>query len=199
MLYRIPILRRLLRVIQSRVLTRSVGFTFGRGLSAYGWPVLRCTKGARVTAGQHLVMISESVFSAVGVSHPCINAMEPEARILIGDDVGLSGASICCASSIKIGDRVMLGADSVVTDTDFHPVNVIPRRYVQTGVRTSPVVIGDDVFVGMRAIVLKGVRIGRGAVVAAGAIVTSDVPPYSIVAGQPARVIGRVEVDIKGD
>jgi len=119
--------------------------------------------------------------------------MEPGARIEIGDDVGMSGASVCSAMSVTIGNRVMLGADAVVTDTDFHPVHAVPRRYVNTGVQVAAVVIEDDVFVGMRAMVLKGSRIGKGSVVAAGAVVTTDVPPFSIVAGQPARVVGRID------
>lgn len=192
-IYRIRLVRRLLRRVQSAVLSRRRGFHFGSGLSVYGWPILRCAKGAEVRTGRNLVMISESVFSAVGVSRPCLlNAIEPGAKILIGDDVGMSGTSICSAVSVTIGDRVMLGADVVVTDTDFHPLDVIPRRYVRQGIRTAPVVIEDDVFVGMRSMVLKGVRIGRGSVVAAGTIVTSEVPPFTIVAGQPARVVGQV-------
>lgn len=194
--YRIPLVRRAFRLVQSLLLRQRKGFHFGKGLVVYGWPILRCARGAEVRVGRNLVMISENLFSAVGVSRPClINAIEPGARIVIGDDVGISGASICSACSVTIGDRVMLGADVVVTDTDFHPVHTVPRRYVREGVASAPVVIEDDVFVGMRAIVLKGVRIGAGSVVAAGTIVTSDVPPLSIVAGRPARVVGVVGAD----
>ncbi|MCZ7663143.1 MAG: hypothetical protein M5U22_09550 [Thermoleophilia bacterium] len=86
----------------------------------------------------------------------------------------------------------MLGADSVITDTDLHPVHIVPRRHETRGVLAAEVVIENDVFVGMRAIILKGVHVGEGAVVGAGAVVTSAVPARSIVAGSPARVVGAV-------
>lgn len=181
------------RWVQSALVRRRKGFTFGNGVSVYGWPILRCVKGAHVHAGRNLVLISESTYSAVGVAHACvIDALQPGATILIGDDVGMSGASVCCASSVTIGDRVMLGADSVITDTDLHPVHIVPRRHETRGVLAAEVVIENDVFVGMRAIILKGVHVGEGAVVGAGAVVTSAVPARSIVAGSPARVVGAV-------
>lgn len=192
-LYQLPVVRRVLTLVQAQAVRLTKGFTFGSGLSVLGWPVLRCAAGARVSVGSRFVMISDSAFSAVGVSQPClINAMEPGAVIQIGDDVGISGASICSACSVSIGNRVMLGADTVITDTDFHPVGAVVRRGVREGVKTAPVVIEDDVFIGMRAIVLKGVTIGKGAVVGAGSVVVSDVPAYSIAAGHPARIVGSV-------
>lgn len=193
-IYSLPVLRKLVIVAQSNLARRTRGFRFEKGLCVHGWPILRCVKGAKVTAGRNLVLISHSVFSAPGVARPClINAMAPGARIVIGHDVGMSGASICSRASITIGDRVLLGADVMIVDTDFHPVQSVPRRYAQTGIGVAPVVIEDDVFIGMRAMVLKGTRIGKGSVVGAGAVVTSDVPPFSIVAGQPARVVGAVD------
>jgi acetyltransferase-like isoleucine patch superfamily enzyme len=92
----------------------------------------------------------------------------------------------------------MFGADSVVTDTDFHAVHSVPRRYAREGIATEPVVIEDDVFVGMRAIILKGVRVGRGAVIGANSVVTQDVPENAIVAGSPARNVGWVGESSRG-
>jgi acetyltransferase-like isoleucine patch superfamily enzyme len=188
--------RRVLRDVQSRLVRRTKGFSFGTGLAILGWPILRCSEGAQVTIGRNLMLISESVHSAVGVSRPCmIRAMRPGAQVVIGDDVGMSGATVSATNAITIGDRVLIGADAVIVDNDFHPVQTTPRRYGQEGVASAPVVIEDDVFIGMRAMVLKGVHIGRGAVVAAGSVVSADVPAGCIVGGVPARVLGRVGGD----
>ncbi len=94
-----------------------------------------------------------------------------------------------------IGNRVLIGSGALITDNDAHPVHVVPRRYSKEKIGALPVVIEDDVFIGARAIILKGVHIGKGAVVGAGAVVSKDVPALSIVAGNPATIMGKVSND----
>jgi acetyltransferase-like isoleucine patch superfamily enzyme len=106
--------------------------------------------------------------------------------------VGISGGCIAAAAGITIGNRVLIGADARILDNDIHPLAAADRRYAHDGVATAPIVIEDDVFIAASAMVLKGTIIGKGAIVGAGSIVTRDVPPYAIVAGNPARVIGQV-------
>ncbi|MCK4814937.1 acyltransferase, partial [bacterium] len=108
------------------------------------------------------------------------------AKINIGDNVGLSGTSIVADLEIRIGDRVICGANTVIVDTDFHAIQPQGRRYSRNGIEHAAVVIENDVFIGMDATILKGVRIGEGSVV------TRDVPPGKIVGGNPARIIGEV-------
>jgi acetyltransferase-like isoleucine patch superfamily enzyme len=133
-----------------------------------------------------------------------ITTLRPEAEIVIGSGVGMSGTVICAAQSVRIGERVMLGANTTVTDTDSHPIDYRERHAVYYGLdpqladgatRIAPVIIEDDVFVGMHAIIMKGVTIGRGAVIAAGSVVVRDVPAGSVVAGIPARIIKSVHQD----
>ncbi|MBJ7289900.1 acyltransferase [Williamsia sp.] len=129
------------------------------------------------------------------MTHPVvIRTLLAGAAIRIGNDVGLSGTSICSASSIIIGDRVLVGADVIICDTDFHPIDSSSRRYspIPTPESGDAVVIESDVFLGARSVVLKGVTIGASSVVGAGSVVTKSVEPYSIVAGNPAKVIGRI-------
>ena len=105
------------------------------------------------------------------------------ARITIGDGTYLNrNTEVVAAESVSIGRDCKIGRDVLVMDTDQH---ALPGRPLAV----RPVVIEDRVWVGARAIVLKGVRIGHDSVVGAGAIVTRDVPPWSVVAGQPARVL----------
>ena len=130
--------------------------------------------------------------------------------IHMGDCIWMSArGQIVSASEVEIGDFSIFGRDVYISDTNEHPTD--PRiRHAQTEALqktglppdraradTAPVHIGRDVWVGERAIILKGVTIGDGAIVAAGAVVTSDVPPATIVAGNPSRIVKRLEQDEK--
>ena len=121
----------------------------------------------------------------------------------IGDDSILVGAQIMCADHITIGRRVVVSYNAVIADSDFHPRDPAQRRhdaisgapfgeFVGYSPRyTAPVVIEDDVHIGINAIVLKGVTIGAGATVEPGAVVTTDVPAHAIARGNPATIVTR--------
>lgn len=100
------------------------------------------------------------------------------------------GASIAAHARIDIGDRVRIGPYTMIVDTDFHDAYERSKAAVP-----SPVVIEDDVWIGAKASVLKGVRIGRGAIVGVGAVVNRDVPPFAVVAGVPARQVAALDPD----
>jgi Acetyltransferase (isoleucine patch superfamily) len=115
-------------------------------------------------------------------------------------------SKIWSGAEIKIGDRVLIGHNSSIFDSDTHPLNPRERhaQYVDiitTGhptridLREEPVLIEDDVWIGCNVVVLKGVSIGRGAVVGAGSVVTKDVRAYVIVAGNPARIVRELGPD----
>jgi acetyltransferase-like isoleucine patch superfamily enzyme len=107
----------------------------------------------------------------------------PGAELVIGDHVFLNqGVNVYAARGVRIGAHSKLADHAAVYDTDFHPVGPGTTR-------TAPVVVGANVWIGRAAIVLPGVTIGDHSVVAAGAVVTADVPPRSVVAGNPARVV----------
>ena len=106
-----------------------------------------------------------------------------------GTNVNGLGTKILCAESVTIGAGCTFSWEVQVLDNDFH---AITSGGTQQPSR-APVVIGDRVWVGTRAVILKGVTIGDGAIVAAGAVVTKDVPPGAIVAGLPAKVVGHAD------
>ena len=121
--------------------------------------------------------------------------------IEVGDDVHiLHGACLMASeSAITIGNKVMLAPHITVVGGD-HNTSVVGRFMFDVKVKRpeddQAVTIEDDVWVGTGVIILKGVRIGRGAIVAAGAVVTREVPPYTVVAGVPAKVVSvRFDVD----
>ena len=106
-----------------------------------------------------------------------------DATLTIGKGTYLNrNVHVVVAESVSIGRCVKVGWDVVIMDTDLHGHSGQPPR-------VRPVVIEDDVWIGCRAVILKGVRVGTGAIIAAGAIVTKDVPPLSVVASPSARVI----------
>jgi acetyltransferase-like isoleucine patch superfamily enzyme len=112
----------------------------------------------------------------------------PQAIIHIGHRVVLNGTRLGCCQRIDVAENCLL-ADARVFDTDFHALESAGRhRWHTTGV-TKPVTIGPDVWVGAGAMILKGVSIGAHAVVGAGSVVTREVPPWAVVAGNPARVV----------
>ncbi len=106
-----------------------------------------------------------------------------------GTNVNGIGTKILCQQEISIGEFCTFSWDVQVLDNDFHAITV--DGVEQPSV--APVRIGDRVWVGTRAVVLKGVTIGDGAVIAAGAVVTKDVPAGAVVAGVPAKVVGRAD------
>lgn len=107
------------------------------------------------------------------------------AELVIGSGVHINyGVSVGATKSIRIGDRVRLGPYCRVVDSDFHDVynRALPAV-------PKPVVIEDDAWVGMFAVILPGVHIGKGAIIGSGAVVTKDVPAFTVVGGVPAKVL----------
>jgi maltose O-acetyltransferase len=110
------------------------------------------------------------------------------ARIEIGEGTFINyGVSISAHASVLIGCDCLIGQYAIINDNDYHDLN---DRYALP--ESQPVVLEDRVWLGARVIVLKGVRIGHDAVIAAGSVVTRDVPPCTLAAGVPARVIRRL-------
>jgi acetyltransferase-like isoleucine patch superfamily enzyme len=110
----------------------------------------------------------------------------------MGHHFGMTGGSIVCEEQITIGDRVIVGCNTIITDTDFHPLQPAVRRERPIDGATAPIFIEDDVFIGMNALILKGVTLGAGCIVGAGSVVTKNVPPNTIVGGNPAKIIRRL-------
>lgn len=113
----------------------------------------------------------------------------PGAELVLGDYAFLNdGVNICATQSVRIGHHSKLGDMTYVYDTDFHEIS--PDRPT----RRQPVVIGDNVWVGAQVMIMPGSVIGDHSVIAAGSIVTGEIPPKSLAAGAPAKVIKTLEI-----
>ena len=113
----------------------------------------------------------------------------------IGADFSMTGGSLVAEQRIIIGDRVTVGANCIITDSDFHPLEAAHHRTISLDGATAPVIIEDGVFIGMHCLILKGVTLGAGSVIGAGSVVARDVPPGVIAAGNPARVIRELSTE----
>lgn len=156
------------------------------------WQLRGCSSAGRFCRVEGRLLVSNGGELRLGdrvrirATHvPVELASMPGGCLRIGDRTFINcGVSICAQTAVTIGSDCAIGNYSLIMDTDFHvPGDLLARPAAQ------PVVIEDGVWLGARVTVLKGVRIGTGAVVAAGAVVTRDVAARTVVGGVPARVL----------
>lgn len=181
-------LRRLLALPYARVYFWLCGVTWGRRWRVFGTPMIQRFRGSIIEIGNGVSLRSWRSSNPLASGKPItLSTRSTDAVIRIGCDVDITSVTIVAAQLIVVGDRTVIGANSVVIDTDFHPLDPALRRRLSEGGATRPVVIEDDVFIGAGCLILKGVRLGRGCVIGAGSVVTRDVPSGAIVGGNPAR------------
>lgn len=148
------------------------GVNIGNNCKFYGFPKVMHCNGSYMEIGDRFECRSSWDSNPLGINHPTIICTwKRNALIEIGNDVGISGGSIVAAEKIKIGDGTLIGANTTIIDTDFHPLLSSKRRYSKNGIKVKPVIIGKNVFIGMNCVILKGVTIPDNAIVPAGAIV----------------------------
>lgn len=167
---------------------------FGKNLNLYGIPVIFKKKGSQLNIGENCTIKSSFLSNLVGLSQRTIIVTRTEdAKLNVGNNVGISGATIYARKGITIGDRTLIGGNVKIFDNDFHPIEVESRNIDdKEAIRTREVVIGRDCFIGCNALILKGTKIGDGSVVGAGSVVCGEFPGGVVIAGNPARVIRNI-------
>lgn len=159
------------------------GIAIGGSTVFYGLTKFKKARSATIKIGSRNCFRSAPTSNLIGINRPCIvSALEPGSKISIGDNCGFSGTVIGCFSSITIGDHVKCGANTLITDGDWHAED--PRSS-----RPKAIVIEDHVWLGVNVTVMKGVKIGKNSLIGAGSIVTKDIPANVIAAGNPCVVI----------
>lgn len=158
--------------------------------------VQKWNRTSRVIIEDGCVLINKSENNLAGILHECRFVLQAENAVIhIGEHSGLSGVTIMCAKKVVLGRNVALGANVTIYDNDMHATNPYLRQFDNdNNIVTKEVIIDDYVWIGAHSIVLKGVHIGRGAVVGAGSVVTKDIPPLTVYAGNPAKYIKDVEL-----
>jgi acetyltransferase-like isoleucine patch superfamily enzyme len=183
-------LRRLIALPYIRLSFVMHGISWGKGWRIFGMPIIQRYRGSRIELGNRLELRSWRSSNPLAPNHPVVLATRTaHALIRIGDGCGFTGTTIVAAESVTIGDRVLVGANCTIVDTDFHPLTRDEREQDILAGAHAPVTIEDDVFIGMNCLILKGVTIGANSVIGAGSVVTKDIAPNTIAAGNPARAI----------
>ena len=169
---------------------RLKGARLGRGVRFVGRPIISVAKGSRLQLGDQVTINSALRANLLGCFQPSVlRTVCPNAELVLDAKVGISGCVLCAARSIRIGEGTQIGSGALLMDTDVHQPIGQWEWDSDFGRNARPVLIGRGVFIGARAIVLKGVTIGDRAVVGAGAVVTKPVPPCHFAVGNPARLI----------
>lgn len=156
-----------------------------------GFASLSIDPRAQVCFGKKVRINSGAILNPVGGEGLTIIRVAKNGELTIGENSGISNSTLVCLQHLHIGRNVLIGGGCLIADTDFHairPEDRVGGRHVPPVCK--PVLIGNDVFIGARCIILKGVSIGDGAVVGAGSVVTKNIPKREIWAGNPARKIG---------
>jgi acetyltransferase-like isoleucine patch superfamily enzyme len=173
-------------LIWSRLLSAWWGVSLGCECSFYGLPCFRRHPHSRINIADNCKFLSSHTSNLIGINRPCIVAtLAKGAEIKIGSHCGFSGTVIGCATSIIIGDNVRCGANTLITDTEWHSDD--PRSGADV-----PVIIEKGVWLGVNVTVLKGVTIGENTLVGAGSIVTRSLPANVVAVGTPAKVIRQI-------
>jgi acetyltransferase-like isoleucine patch superfamily enzyme len=166
------------------------GASVGRGLSVRG--PLRLYVSGRLSLGRG-VTINSGPSNCVGGDRRMSIRVGKGAELIIGNGCGLSNSTIFATVRIVIHDETFIGGGCDIYDSDFHPLAPEDRQAGRPAA-SAGVEIGPRAFLGSHSIILKGVTIGEGAVIAAGSVITRDVPAFEVWGGRPARFLRKVDV-----
>lgn len=162
---------------------------FGK-IKLNGFTIYFAFKNSKITIGYGTIINSGSLSNLLGLYQRTIIVARYGGKINIGNNVGISGSTIYSISTIKIGDNCLIGANCKIIDNDFHPLNFQKRKKNDLiDIIKKPINIGNDCFIGMNSIVLKGSYLGNNCIVGAGSVVSGTFPDNVIIAGNPAKII----------
>jgi len=177
---------------------RVFGIIYGKEFRTNGCPLIIKKRSAVLQIGDNVTINSSFLSNLIGLYQRTIIVARENGNVTIGNNVGISGTTIH-GTNISIGDYTIIGANSKLIDHDFHSLNYLERRTdLQENVKSKPIVIGQDVFVGCNTIILKGTVIGDRCVIGAGSVVSGVFPCDSLIAGNPAVVLKTLKKEENG-
>lgn len=167
----------------------------GRGL----WAICKVqieNRGGILEVGDNCTILSNTTFNPLIAGNYSSLVVNKGASIKIGSNVGMSSTIIWSHESITIGDRTTIGASVMILDSDCHSLDFRDRgtKLDMVNKKNAPIVVGQDVLIGTRSIILKGVTIGDRSIIAAGSVVTKDIPSDCVAGGNPCKVIKKINL-----
>jgi acetyltransferase-like isoleucine patch superfamily enzyme len=168
--------------ITSKLIFYLRGVKLGTNIKFYGLAKVSRMALSKIEISDSCTFRSDQTSNLIGVNHKCIlSTHSKSATIKIGNNCGFSGTTVGAILKIEIGNNVLCGANTVITDFDWHT-----DRY---NIDAKPIIISDNVWLGLNAVVLKGVTIGENAIIGANSVVVKDIPANTIAAGNPCKVL----------
>lgn len=171
---------------------------YGKNFRVFNHLYLKIHVGALVQIGNNCTIMSGAGLNPLSRNIKTCIYVGKKATLKLGNDVGISSSTLV-KESVSIGNSVAIGADCIIMDTDAHNLDWKIRCSEETNeygesvdmvtAASAPIVIEDNVLVGARCIILKGVTIGARSIIGSGSIVTKDIPSDCIAAGNPCKVI----------
>lgn len=153
-------------------------------------------KNGHIKIGKDFKMNNSYAGNIIGRQQKCI-LVANKGRIEIGRNVGMSSTAVICHNQVTIGNNVRIGGNTVIYDTDFHSLDIHDRIKIpenKNAIKTKPVHIGDNVFIGAHSTILKGTFIGNNSIIGAGSLVSGRIPDNEIWAGNPANFLKKTNV-----
>ena len=184
--------KRIFFIYWNRLFFKLAGISFGKHMNVFNHIYIKVTQTSNIVIGDNFTFTNGDCINPICRNLRGCIFVRPKAFIKIGNNVGISSACLWASQSITIGNNVNIGGDCLIMDTDAHSLDYsIRRRIPQDSLHAAsvPIVIEDDVLIGARSIILKGVTIGARSVIGAGSVVTKSIPPDSIAVGNPCKVI----------
>lgn len=173
------------------VLLRLKGVEIKKGCLFFGLPKFVRHPFSQIIISDNCSLRSSRNSNLIGINRPCIFSTHGKnAVIRIGKNSGFSGTVIGALERIEIGSNVLCGANTLITDFDWHDLD--PEKRMSSKGRAKPIIINDNVFIGYGSTILKGVTIGKNSIVGANSTVTRDIPDNCIAAGNPAIVLKKL-------
>lgn len=166
-------------------------FHYGNNLTTRGVPIIQISKNAGVFIGNNVTINSRNYGYHANMHSPTkLMADRPNAVIRIGDNTRVNGACIHAFNKIEIGNNCLIAANVQIIDANGHELSFsnVENR-INTSSNGKPILVEDNVWIGLNSIILPGVKIGRGSVIGANSVVSTDVPPMVIFSGNPGKII----------
>lgn len=184
-------IKRKIWILVNRFRFKRAGIQFGKSMRVCDSVRLKLGSGVQVIIGNNFAFSSGN-YNPLSRNIEGAIELEANARICIGDNVGVSSSCLWIYDYLTIGDNTKIGADCILLDSDAHSLDYMNRRHGRTdrpNAKKAGITIGNDVLIGARSIILKGVEIGDRTIIGGGSVVTKSIPADCIAAGNPCKVI----------